>query len=148
MNNINAIRKQKKLTLNELAKKTNISIGYLCHLEKGSRKNPSYKTNPGNSTTDNVFLLSISEANRYLEWTRSFKCAPTPYALAQGGITGKVMDDYMVDGKATCEWWLRSPGSESKEAAYVWFDGKVHESGANVSVFLAVRPAVWVKLGT
>ena len=106
-------------------------------------KNPRFKTNPGNSTTDNVFLLSISEAEKYLEGTGKMKCAPTPYALAQGG---EVMDNYKVDGKATCEWWLRSPGSESKEAAYVWFDGKVHESGANVAVFLAVRPAVWVKL--
>ena len=44
MNNIKIFRKQKNLTLNELSLKTNISVGYLCHLENGSRKNPSYKT--------------------------------------------------------------------------------------------------------
>ncbi|MCQ2603381.1 MAG: DUF6273 domain-containing protein, partial [Clostridia bacterium] len=28
-------------------------------------KNPSYSTNPGNATSDNVFLLSIAEVNKY-----------------------------------------------------------------------------------
>ena len=35
------LRKEKGMTLTELANKTGLSPGYLCHLEKGSRKNPS-----------------------------------------------------------------------------------------------------------
>ena len=40
-NKIKIIRKEKGLTLLELAIKANISVGYLCHLENGSRDNPS-----------------------------------------------------------------------------------------------------------
>ena len=40
-NNIKKYRQQKGLTLKELAEKTGVSAGYLCHLEKGNRNNPS-----------------------------------------------------------------------------------------------------------
>lgn len=40
-NKIKIIRKQKGITLDELSHLTGISSGYLCHLENGSRKNPS-----------------------------------------------------------------------------------------------------------
>lgn len=42
-NKIKLYRKDEKLTLEELAKITGISTGYLCHLEKGTRNNPSTK---------------------------------------------------------------------------------------------------------
>lgn len=41
MNRMKMYRKQKKMTLRELSDITNLSIGYLCHLENGSRNNPS-----------------------------------------------------------------------------------------------------------
>ena len=40
-NKIKKYRKQKGLTLKELADKCGVSAGYLCHLEKGNRDNPS-----------------------------------------------------------------------------------------------------------
>lgn len=40
-NKIKQYRKEKGLTLREVALKCNISAGYLCHLEKGNRENPS-----------------------------------------------------------------------------------------------------------
>lgn len=40
-NKISIYRKYNKMTLNEMAKKVGISTGYLCHLEKGTRSNPS-----------------------------------------------------------------------------------------------------------
>lgn len=43
-NCIKKIRNVKKMTLKELSVNTGISIGYLCHLEKGSRNNPSLRT--------------------------------------------------------------------------------------------------------
>lgn len=35
------IRNSKNITLERLSKITGISVGYLCHLEKGTRSNPS-----------------------------------------------------------------------------------------------------------
>ncbi len=43
MNNIRKYRKEKNMCLSSLAEKTGFSIGYLCHLEKGSRNNPTYR---------------------------------------------------------------------------------------------------------
>lgn len=40
-NRIREYRKEKGMKLEELANKVGISIGYLCHLERGSRVNPS-----------------------------------------------------------------------------------------------------------
>ena len=40
-NKIRQYRKQQEMNLDELAKKVGISVGYLCHLEIGSRANPS-----------------------------------------------------------------------------------------------------------
>ena len=40
-NKIREYRKAKNMSMKELAEKSNISIGYLSHLENGSRKNPS-----------------------------------------------------------------------------------------------------------
>lgn len=40
-NKLKYIRKEQKLTLDELSKKAGVSAGYLCHLENGSRKHPS-----------------------------------------------------------------------------------------------------------
>ena len=41
-NKIKQFREQKGLTLLELANLSNVSIGYLSHLENGGRNNPSY----------------------------------------------------------------------------------------------------------
>lgn len=43
MNNLKKYRTEKGLTLQQVAEKTMISIGYICHLENGSRSNPSRK---------------------------------------------------------------------------------------------------------
>ena len=37
-NKLRYIRKEKGLTLEELSEKSGLSSGYLCHLEKGSKK--------------------------------------------------------------------------------------------------------------
>lgn len=42
MNNIKRFRKEQGITLQELAKLSNCSVGYMCHLEKGTRSNPSH----------------------------------------------------------------------------------------------------------
>ena len=107
--------------------------------------NPQYSTNPGNATTDKVFLLSINEVEKYFNSNEARKCAPTAYAEAQGVWTS---DTYKTpSGAATCWWWLRSPGSNQDEAAGVYVDGSVGEYGRNVNhVHGAVRPAMWITI--
>ena len=42
-NNIKAIRLEQNLSLSQLAHLSGLSIGYICHLENGTRTNPSMK---------------------------------------------------------------------------------------------------------
>ena len=41
INKIKKLREEKGMTIDKLASLAGISGGYLCHLEKGTRKNPS-----------------------------------------------------------------------------------------------------------
>ena len=107
--------------------------------------NPQYSTNPGNATTDKVFLLSINEVEKYFNSDEARKCAPTAYAKAQGASTSDTFKT--PSGAATCWWWLRSPGDDQSSAAYVYFGGDVFELGNYVySVLTAVRPAMWISI--
>ena len=108
-------------------------------------KNPEYNTNPGNATTDKVFLLSINEVEKYFNSDEARKCAPTAYAKAQGAHTS---DSYKTaSGAATCWWWLRSPGFTQSCAASVRYDGSVNYRGYDVDYDNgAVRPALWINL--
>ena len=107
-------------------------------------KNPNYSTNPGQATQDKVFLLNISEVNKYFKSDEARKCAPTDYAVAQGAYTS---NSEKVDGRATCWWWLRSPGCGSDSAAGVRRVGSVSASGDGVDRGNgAVRPALWINL--
>lgn len=108
-------------------------------------KNPEYNTNPGNATTDKVFLLSINEVEKYFNSDEARKCAPTAYAKAQGAYTSDIYKT--ASGAATCWWWLRSPGANQYGAAYVYYGGSVYYSGYYVSLgTAAVRPALWINL--
>jgi len=40
-NQVKRVREEKGITLVKLSEMSGVSVGYLCHLEKGSRKNPS-----------------------------------------------------------------------------------------------------------
>ena len=108
-------------------------------------KNPFYSTNPGNATTDKIFLLSIGEANNYFRNDEARKCVPTAYAKAQGAYTNS---DYRTSrGEATCLWRLRSPGYDQDLAAGVNLGGDVGCNGLGVDYGNdGVRPALWITL--
>lgn len=53
------IREKKGLTIEDLAKLAGISTGYLCHLERGSRKNPSIKVMKNISKALNIDIEEI-----------------------------------------------------------------------------------------
>lgn len=97
-------------------------------------------TNPGNATQDQVFLLSITEANKYFGSDSARQCKPTDYAFANGAYFNSV--------NGNCWWWLRSPGVtqySAHSAAYVHSSGGVYESGSDVDIGTsAVRPAMWI----
>lgn len=43
-NNIKQLRIEQGLSQKQLAKLSHLSLSYICHLENGSRKNPTFKT--------------------------------------------------------------------------------------------------------
>ena len=100
-------------------------------------KNPRFGTSPGNNTTDKVFLLSITEVNKYFNSEKARECQGTAYCYAQGA--------YKAGNN--CWWWLRSPGNDSNYATYVDDGGSVNHNGDSVSHGKdAVRPALWIDL--
>mgnify|MGYP004582251085 CR=1 FL=1 len=102
-------------------------------------KNPNYSTNPGNATQDQVFLLSITEANKYFGSDSARQCKPTDYAVANGA---------WEINSGNCCWWLRSPGCTQHIAAVV-DSGVVDEDRLGVNSYHdAVRPALWVNIDT
>lgn len=103
-------------------------------------KNPEYSTNPGKATQDQVFLLSITEVNKYFNPNRARQCKPTDHAVANGA---------WESGGGYCWWWLRSPGYYQFKAAGVFSGGDVYENGHSVnSGDDAVRPALWIDLNS
>ncbi len=103
-------------------------------------KNPKYSTNPGKATQDQVFLLSITEANKYFSSNSERQCKSTDYADANGA--------YVDSNSGNCDWWwLRSPGEYQDDAATVLSDGFVQWIGGHVDDDnKAVRPALWINI--
>ena len=120
---------------------------YILTVSVNADRNPEYNTNPGKSTKDKVFLLSINEANKYFSSSEERMCIPTECCHAQTTF-------YNLDGKLTCCWWLRSPGEKPFWAAFVIPSGAVscsgswvHTSGLGVNNdYYGVRPAMWITL--
>lgn len=93
--------------------------------------NPKCDVDPGKDTEDRIFLLSITEAEKYAENKNVIVCESTKYA---------------ADQRCSGWWWLRSPGYKENAAASVRDDGTIHYYGNNVDYEkYGVRPALWVK---
>lgn len=103
-----------------------------------AEKNPSFKTNPGNSTRDRVFLLSIPEVNKYMD-QKTAMCFPTKTAKATETMPN-VQDNAVW-------WWLRSPGLFSETAAFVYNLGVISGDGSSVDWDgVYVRPAMYLSI--
>ena len=82
-----------------------------------AEKNPRGKVSPGNDTTDQVYVLSYSEAERYFPTDDERRSEPTAYAAAQGARTN---DNWSTKrGHATAYWWLRNPGGKATTVVVV-----------------------------
>lgn len=92
---------------------------------------------------DRVFLLSMDEAWEYFSSDSTRQCQGTAYCYAQGAYK---------TGNGHCAWWLRSPVCYSGKAAYV-YDGNLRSYYGEYSCYvdnddIAVRPALWINLGS
>lgn len=56
---LKSIRKEKGLTITKLAELSGISAGYICHLENGSRTNPSIETMEKIANVLNKTILEV-----------------------------------------------------------------------------------------
>jgi len=114
--------------------------------------NPSYETDGGNNTEDKVYLLSIEEAsNAEYGFDSTFNASSktrevknTDYAKYNGAYTS-IHSSYAGNG----EWWLRSPGSYSNDASYVFDIGWGGNDGYSVAYGRhGVRPALRINLSS
>ena len=117
----------------------------------------TYGAEGGNTTRDNVFLLSWTEARDFLNgklydqkiggknYNQKLICKPTAYARARGAWAANYTggSEYPNDVDGCCCWWLRSPGSFRNEATHVFADGDIEEAIVNRGDF-AVRPAILI----
>ncbi len=101
-------------------------------------RNPHFDTDPGDSTQDKVFLLSVPEAEKYFASDEERRCCPTDYARAKQCSVN--------DETGACSWWLRSPGEDPSGAANVTYSGSLGAAEA-WKLFAAVRPVIWIDLG-
>ena len=102
--------------------------------------NPTCGTEGGNNTTDQIFLLSIAEAQNSSYFADNSSRIATNTAYVAGG--GKLGSSYMNGVGEAGYWWLRSPGDLDHRAAGVSVDGGVGRYGHGVRIaYNAVRPA-------
>ena len=87
--------------------------------------------NAGPSTEDNVFLLSVDEAERLFANDNDRICKPTGYAVKNGVST---------DNNGAAWWWLRSRGDYDTSAAYVSDDGDIDYGYVDICN-ASIRPA-------
>ncbi|MBR5383935.1 MAG: hypothetical protein IK133_08950 [Clostridia bacterium] len=110
--------------------------------------NSAWNAPGGNDTRDKVFLLSFAEAGRYLnvsdssDYNITSLTSATAYAVQMGAWTDE--STRTAEGKASADWWLRSPGSTGCHAAYVWSNGNAGSGNVNYNDVCVVRPALWV----
>ena len=92
----------------------------------------THELNPGENTRDKVFLLSISEYERYF--------------LTQGKKWRCLVWDKKKQKLIDRQCWLRNYGCDRYHAAFIGRSGSVHAGGSLVeSPRNAVRPLIWVR---
>lgn len=108
--------------------------------------NTMFGTRGGNKTTDRIFLLSITEAERYFTNDAARRALPTAYASSKGAPSYTGFD-------STSMWYLRSPGAMDNVSALIGDDGAINYGGALCdsgcsAVWFGMRPALWLALPT
>jgi len=100
-----------------------------------------FDTEGGGDTEDKVFLLSSSEAEKYLDSKKERMAAATE------SVKNGEPEVFVSEFTDMSFWWLRSPGSEQSLVQTVGAEGAIAESGFLVNrTDIAVRPAIWVRV--
>lgn len=111
--------------------------------------NKKWTPNTENNTQDWVFLLSCTEARKYLDMKDFYihnpksRVSPTAYAISKGAQT--IKEFQTEEGATACGWWLRSPGINELHAACVCANGTL-DLGIVNEQSITVRPAFWLNL--
>ncbi len=115
----------------------------------GNDENSIYGTMTYNSygkDYDKLFLLSIDEAELYFgnsgESTWGFYTSSS-YALSKPTAYAVFHGSYAFDG-GNAYWWLRTPGENLWEVAYIDDEGELNADGYTATDPLGVRPAMWI----
>lgn len=89
-------------------------------------------------------MISTHGRINHLTNTKS-RVAPTEYAIARGAYPS---DKYQTeDGRPAGWWWLRSPGFNQHNAAFIFDEGSPYYSDVDNGFFI-VRPAFWLDLAS
>jgi len=135
---------------------------YICKTKLANNDNEKYGTEGGQSTVDQVFLLSIEEAKEYFNFTYDSESLDGFEEYSESALDERligVVTDYAIlngassylieEGSEECStwWYLRSMGGNNKIPAIVEPWGYINAHGYP-SFFVdtpnGVRPAIWV----
>ena len=108
--------------------------------------NPSYATDGGDETLDNVYLLSIQEAETSVNGFRGDGSATSSRQIPASSYAYRMGAYVNESGNSRC--WLRSPGNSSSYTANIDVEGRVDRSGQDKSYFNAVVPVLHVSKGS
>lgn len=103
--------------------------------------NPEWTNSGSGDTKDKIFLLSYAEFKRYVEGS-DFSVCEAAYSTKPGE---DVRVELLDNGTEAAFWWLRSPGENGKQAAFINFEGKCFSNYAT-NWYLSARPAMWVDI--
>ena len=113
--------------------------------------NRTYNIDNGENTNDKIFLLSIDDAIKYFA-NSTDRIAEFDVDSVRSNHTisneriGEILT-YMGAKKQHSYWyWLRSPGNDTADAAYIATDGNIREHGHDVYYCAGIRPAMWINL--
>ena len=98
--------------------------------------------------SDNVFLLSVEELEKYFANDKARKCKATKYAVKNGALGYHDHGYWWLRPSHPhhSDWWLRSPHPNIGNCVYtVTSDGSVGCCSVDYDKNL-VRPALWIKL--
>ena len=114
-------------------------------------ENPEYNYVTGYMTEDKIFLLSITEVNKYLPTSSDKQADTTRYAVKKGArVVASVSHNDTENGSCNdphcwALWWLRTNGQYTTYKTYV-YNSTISVNGNFLAIsHMSVRPALWVK---
>ncbi|MBP0990832.1 MAG: hypothetical protein J5874_06630 [Oscillospiraceae bacterium] len=113
-------------------------------------KNPSFDTDQGGNTSDNIFLMSAVEVSNAAYGFEKYDVMEDAIRMARATDYAKAKGCFVAEGgrfNGYANWWLRTMGSNTKQTAYIYSDGSVCTVGAyTIHKDVGVRPAIWVSI--